>query len=120
MSTTKPPRQLLCSERAAEGLLPSRRASPPLMRRISSISHEILQSSGQPLDNATRAFMEPRFGHDFGRGTWSAELPLGVCRMGIHGAGRTASGRRFSAVHARPDVPALALDSPEKGSAAYL
>jgi outer membrane protein OmpA-like peptidoglycan-associated protein len=28
--------------------------------------HQALHSSGQPLDTATRAFMEPRFGHDFG------------------------------------------------------
>jgi hypothetical protein len=31
---------------------------PPLVR-------EVLRSPGQPLDIATRAFMEPRFGHDF-------------------------------------------------------
>jgi hypothetical protein len=29
--------------------------------------HEVLRSSGQPLDAATRAFMEPRFGYDFSR-----------------------------------------------------
>ena len=29
------------------------------------ITHEVLRSSGQPLDPATRAFMEPRFGRDF-------------------------------------------------------
>jgi len=29
------------------------------------IVHEVLRSSGQPLDVATRAFMETRFGHDF-------------------------------------------------------
>ena len=29
------------------------------------IGHEVLRSPGQPLDPATRAFMEPRFGHDF-------------------------------------------------------
>jgi Domain of unknown function (DUF4157) len=29
------------------------------------IVHEVLRSPGQPLDTATRAFMEPRFGHDF-------------------------------------------------------
>ncbi len=29
------------------------------------IIYEVLQSTGQPLDPATRAFMEPRFGHDF-------------------------------------------------------
>ncbi|HEX6288338.1 MAG TPA: DUF4157 domain-containing protein [Herpetosiphonaceae bacterium] len=29
------------------------------------IVHDALQGSGQPLDAATRTFMEPRFGHDF-------------------------------------------------------
>lgn len=29
--------------------------------------HGVLQSSGRPLDGATRAFMEPRFGRDFSR-----------------------------------------------------
>ena len=31
------------------------------------IVHEVLRTPGQPLDSATRAFMEPRFGHDFGQ-----------------------------------------------------
>jgi len=31
------------------------------------IVHEVLRSPGQPLDSATRGFMEPRFGHDFSR-----------------------------------------------------
>jgi hypothetical protein len=29
------------------------------------VVHEVLNSPGQPLDRATRAFFEPRFGHDF-------------------------------------------------------
>src|SRR6185436_3067316 len=29
------------------------------------IVHDVLRSPGQPLDAATRAFMEPRFGQDF-------------------------------------------------------
>ena len=33
---------------------------------VPPIVHEVLRGSGQPLDPATRAFMEPRFGHDFG------------------------------------------------------
>ena len=32
---------------------------------VPPIVHEILRSPGQPLDAATRAFMEPRFGHNF-------------------------------------------------------
>jgi Domain of unknown function (DUF4157) len=31
------------------------------------IVHDVLRSAGQPLDGVTRALMEPRFGHDFGR-----------------------------------------------------
>src|SRR5690349_23069994 len=36
----------------------SARAVPPIV-------DEVLHGPGQPLDPATRAFMEPRFGHDF-------------------------------------------------------
>ncbi len=32
-----------------------------------SLVHEVLRSPGEPLGAATRAFMEPRFGHDFGK-----------------------------------------------------
>jgi hypothetical protein len=32
---------------------------------VPPIVNEVLHSSGQPLDPSTRAFMEPRFGHDF-------------------------------------------------------
>ena len=34
---------------------------------VPDIVHEVVDSTGQPLDAATRAFMEPRFGHDFSR-----------------------------------------------------
>ena len=34
---------------------------------IPGIVDEVLDSSGQPLDAQTRAFMEPRFGHDFSK-----------------------------------------------------
>lgn len=34
---------------------------------VPSIVQQVLRSPGQPLDPATRAFMEPRFGHDFSR-----------------------------------------------------
>ncbi len=34
---------------------------------VPPVVHEVLRSPGQPLDPATRAFMEPRFGHDFSR-----------------------------------------------------
>lgn len=34
---------------------------------VPPIVHKVLQSPGQPLDPATRAFMEQRFGHEFSR-----------------------------------------------------
>ncbi len=34
---------------------------------VPPIVHEVLRSPGQPLDPETRAFMEPRFGHDFSK-----------------------------------------------------
>jgi hypothetical protein len=34
-------------------------------QNLPSLVHEVLRSPGQPLDEKTRAFMEPRFGHDF-------------------------------------------------------
>jgi hypothetical protein len=34
---------------------------------VPPIVHEVLHSPGQPLDDATRAFFEPRFGHDFSK-----------------------------------------------------
>ncbi|HET7269600.1 MAG TPA: DUF4157 domain-containing protein [Rubrobacter sp.] len=44
--------------RAASGAAPA--TTPPVV-------HEVLGSPGSPLDATTRAFMEPRFGHDFGQ-----------------------------------------------------
>ena len=45
-----------------------RRADSPGMVEIAiapQLVHEVLMSPGQPLDSATRAFFEPRFGYDF-------------------------------------------------------
>lgn len=45
-------------QRKGEGTIVGSKAPP--------IVHEVLSSSGRPLDHATRNFFEPRFGHDFG------------------------------------------------------
>jgi Domain of unknown function (DUF4157) len=37
----------------------------PNASAVPSIVHEVLNEPGQPLDGQTRAFMEPRFGHNF-------------------------------------------------------
>jgi hypothetical protein len=80
---------------------------------IPPIVHEVLRSPGEPLDRATRGFMESRFGHDFGRvrvhtGALAAEsarsvnaLAYTVGQSVVFGAGRFApsspSGRRLLA-----------------------
>jgi hypothetical protein len=56
-----------CEDCAKDGLAVQRRAPGPATGLAPPIVHEVLRSSGQPLDAATRAFMEPRFGHDFSR-----------------------------------------------------
>jgi hypothetical protein len=53
--------------------------------RAPRIVHEVLRASGKPLDRATRAFFEPRFGHDFSR-------------VRVHTDGQAAASAR--AVHA--------------------
>ncbi len=50
-----------CHKKRLQGKAPNHHepdTAPPIV-------HEVLRSSGQPLDPATRAFMEPRFGRDF-------------------------------------------------------
>jgi hypothetical protein len=39
----------------------------PNRSELPSIVHAVVDSPGYPLDHETRAFMEPRFGHDFSR-----------------------------------------------------
>jgi hypothetical protein len=43
---------------AYQGVSPALNTAPPIV-------DDVLNSLGQPLDAGTRAFMEPRFGHDF-------------------------------------------------------
>ena len=76
------------------------------------VVHEVLRSSGRPLDRATRAFFEPRFGRDFGgvRIHTDAQAAASAKAVGalaytvgsriVLGAGQewhTASGRRLLA-----------------------
>jgi hypothetical protein len=58
-----------CKQKREVGLLQRAAIHPsalsPQPSDVPPIVHEVLRSPGQPLDAATRAFMEPRFGHDF-------------------------------------------------------
>jgi hypothetical protein len=56
-----------CAEcgKKREGTLQRAAIRPSLVHDVPPIVHEVLRSPGQPLDAATRAFMEPRFRRDF-------------------------------------------------------
>ena len=47
------------------GILQRTAVNSSPVNAVPPIVHEVLRSPGQPLDAQTRAFMEPRFGHDF-------------------------------------------------------
>ena len=61
-----PGREGECAECRKKRLsLQRRSASQVEPTTVPPIVNEVLRSPGQPLDEATGAFMEPRFGHDF-------------------------------------------------------
>ncbi len=61
--TTKPQQH---QPAPAGGLLQRAAVTPAAPELAPPIVHDVLRTPGQPLDATTRAFMEPRFGRDFG------------------------------------------------------
>jgi hypothetical protein len=56
-----------CSDCASKGVLQRMTRNDQSVNEVPLIVHDVLRSPGQPLNAQTRAFMEPRFGHDFSR-----------------------------------------------------
>jgi len=54
-----------CGKEKATGHLQRAATSTESVEEVTPVVHEILRSSGQPLDAHTRSFLEPRFNHDF-------------------------------------------------------
>src|ERR1035437_2536099 len=68
--------------------------------------HEVLRSPGQPLDAATQAFMEPRFGHDFSQVRVHADEPAGESARAIDALAYTAGNNIvFASGHYQPHSP---------------
>ena len=81
------PQARFIQTKRVEGNDPGKTAIPPIVG-------EVLHSPGEPLDSATRQFMESRFGHDFSR-------------VRVHADGRAADSSRAvgaNAYTAGPDV----------------
>ncbi|NJD75636.1 MAG: DUF4157 domain-containing protein [Candidatus Methanoperedens sp.] len=57
-------RKRLLNRQRSSANLPEPSSVPQV---VPSIVHHVLNSPGQPLDTGTRAFMEPRLGHDFSK-----------------------------------------------------
>ncbi len=93
-----------CRKRRGAATLQRAAGHAAVVNTVPPIVHEVLGAPGQPLDSATRAFMEPRFGHDFShvrvhtdaRAAESAKmvdaLAYTVGRHVVFGAGRLAPG----------------------------
>ena len=70
-----------CNERLALQRRATNQAEPST---VPPIVQEVLRSPGQPLDPATRAFMEPRFGHDFSRVRAHTEAKAAESARAVH------------------------------------
>jgi hypothetical protein len=76
-----------CEECQGSSLLQRRAISQ--RTAVPPIVHEVLRSPGQPLDPATRAFMEPRFGHDFSQVKIHADVKAAKSAHTLHAAAYT-------------------------------
>ena len=54
-----------CRKKHEADVLQHAALGPNVAGEVPPIVYDVLRSPGQPLDAGTRAFMEPRFGHDF-------------------------------------------------------
>ena len=59
-------------------------AGPQTDSAVPPIVHEVLRSPGQPLDGDTRAFMEPRFGHDFSQVRVHSDVRAAESAKAVH------------------------------------
>src|SRR5262245_3398734 len=51
---------------------------------VPSIVHDVPTTPGQPLDTATRAALEPRFGHDFSQVRVHADVTAAASAQAVH------------------------------------
>ncbi|HEX5503430.1 MAG TPA: DUF4157 domain-containing protein [Thermomicrobiales bacterium] len=92
-------RRLGLQRLAAGGAAPT--SAPPIV-------HEVLRAPGRPLDAATRAYMEPRFQHAFGRVALHAPAPAAPQReltVGAPDDPHEAEAERVAAQVARAPEP---------------
>jgi len=90
-----------------EGKLQKKSAGHATPQTAPPIVHEVLASPGAPLDATTRAFMEPRFGHDFGRVRVHADTKAAESASTMHARAYTVGNSLvFGAGEYRPGTDA--------------
>ncbi len=102
---TQPSRNFAASE---EGRLQQKQAGPQTaVGEAQATVLRVLRAPGQPLDAETRAFMEPRFGHDFGDVRVHSDVAAAQSAQ-IMGAAAYTAGREvvFAADYFAPGTPA--------------
>jgi hypothetical protein len=78
-----------CAECKNKSAMLQRRSTGDAAPRVPPIVHEVLRSSGQPLDKATRAFFEPRFGHDFSKVRVHTDAKASESAQAVHAVAYT-------------------------------
>lgn len=71
---------------------PAARDSSRRQADVPASVREVLSKNGQPLDAPTRAFMEPRFGHDFGQVRVHADAAAAESARAVRARAYTVSG----------------------------
>jgi outer membrane protein OmpA-like peptidoglycan-associated protein len=74
------------------GLVQRRATGATHVSEVPPIVHEVLRSPGHPLDDEVRAFMEPRFGHDFSRVRVHSDAVAAESALALNAAAYTAGG----------------------------
>jgi len=73
-----------CQQKQSLPTIQRRVAAPSAPSHLSRIVSEVLRSPGHPLDSITRAFFEPRFGHDFSHVRIHTEPKAAASAEAIH------------------------------------
>ena len=74
---------------------------------VPPVVHRVLRSSGRPLDPDTRALLEPRFGHDFGKVRIHTDDEAAKSAKAVHAVAYTVGHQvAFSTDHYAPETKA--------------
>jgi len=86
--------------------LQRRAASGTEVSTTPPIVHEVLRSPGQPLDPPTRAFFEPRFGHDFSKVRVHADAKAAESAQAVNALAYTVGRDLVFGAEYHPDTSA--------------